>query len=184
MLKLVAAFVLFAVGAGSAAAQENASVVLKSEVIGPRGAGGGHRLADHQAQQVAPVSLVQAIVAAESHGQGRAIRAGFEDDGKGGHYEVKVLSTDRKLIEYDVHAVSGQVTSRESRPIEGFFLRVTVRDIQTSPLTLLQAISMAEQRVGGRAAEAEVGRTVDKVRYVITVATGDRSREVWVEAKG
>lgn len=184
MFKLVAAIILSAVTSGPAIAQGGPSLVVRPEVIGPRGAGGGHRLADHQAQQTAPISLVQAIEAAESGGQGRAIRANFEDDGKGGYYEVSVLGNDGALVERHVGAVSGQVTKRESHPIEGFFTRLTVRDIQSSPLTILQAIVMAEQRVGGRAAEAEVERTSDKVRYVITIVTGDRSRDVWVEAQG
>ena len=154
---------------------------------GPRGSGtshAGHHAHDLRGQQAARVTLAQAIEAAEGRGQGRAIEAGFETRSGTGHYEVTVLGDDGKLTEHDVDAVSGQVTGSESRRLEGFFIRLRPADVQNARTTLRQAITLAEQRAGGRAAEAEVERDGDTVRYKITVADGDRTREVRVGADG
>lgn len=157
--------------------------------IGPRGSGAGragHHARDLRAQQAARTTLAQAVEAAEGRGQGRAIEAGFESRSGTGCHVVKVLGDDGKLVEHGVGAASGQVTGGESRPIEGFFARLRPTDARNARTTLRQVIVLAEQRAGGRAAEAEVEGEGegDAVRHKITAANGDRTREVRVGADG
>jgi uncharacterized membrane protein YkoI len=157
--------------------------VTAGRVIDSRGAGGGHRASDLREQQTVRVQLLQAVEAAESREPGRAIEAGFES-GRGGHYEIKVLGADGTIIMHFVDANSGQVTRTERQQMEGFFTRLKLTDMQNARTTLRQAIVIAEQRVGGRAAEAEVERDGDAVSYRVTVTNNDRLQEIKVSAAG
>lgn len=157
--------------------------VTTGRVIDSRGAGGGHRAGDLRGQQAAKVQLLQAIEAAESQGQGRAIGATFEI-AQGGHYEVKVLDANGTLLRHLVSANSAQVMRTERLQVEGFFSRLRPVDVQNARTTLRQAIVIAEQRVGGRASEAEVEREGDTVSYKITVTNNERMQEIRVSADG
>lgn len=151
--------------------------------VGPRGAGpSGPRRPRSPAQQAARTTLAQAVEAAENRGQGRAVEAKFETRDGAGHYDIKVLGGDGKLVKHRVDDGSGQVTKSEDHPVEGFFSRLSSADVRDARTTLRQAIALAEQKAGGRAAEAE--REGDAVRYKVTVANGDRTREVGVDANG
>lgn len=160
---------------------------LRSGASEPRNSGtghAGHHARDLKGQQAAKVTLAQAIEAAERRGQGRAIGAEFETRSGTGHYEVRVLGDDGKLVEHHVDAASGQVTESEGHPIEGFFTRLKPADVQNAHTTLRQAVALAEQKAGGRAAEAKAEHDGDAVRYTITVANGDRTHEVRVDTNG
>lgn len=157
--------------------------VTTGRAIDSRGAGGGHRAGDLRGQQAAKVQLLQAIEAAESQGQGRAIGATFEI-AQGGHYEVKVLDANGTLLRHLVNANSAQITRTERLQVEGFFSQIRPVDVQNARTTLRQAIVIAEQRVGGRAAEAEVEREGDTVSYKITVTNNERMQEIRVSADG
>jgi uncharacterized membrane protein YkoI len=52
--------------------------------------------------------------------------------------------------------------------------------VQNAPTTLKQAVAIAEQKAGGKAAEAEIEREASTVRYKITVMTGSQSQEITV----
>lgn len=168
----------------SPAAPSGRDAAAPTGTNGARGSGSGHHARDYQAQQAARTSLVQAIEAAEGRSQGRAVEASFDARNGRGHYEVKVLGMDGKLVEHEVDAASGQVTKSESRPVEGFFTRLGPTEIRNARTTLQQAIALAEQKVGGKAAEAEVEREGDAVRYEVAVVGRDRTREVRVDADG
>ncbi len=128
----------------------------------------------------AKFTLTQAIEAAERAGQGKAVEAEF-DAKRGDAYEVKILSQD-KLIEYTLDANSGQITKAGNERLEKFFIRLTPQDVANAKTTLVQAIVAAEQHAGGKAAEAEVEREGDSVRYKVTVIAAGKTQKVKIDA--
>ena len=193
MLKPGLALGVVALTTASALAQTDRPAAPAREpaaTAGTAGRGGsgtghaGHHARDLRAQQAARITLAQAVEAAENRGQGRAVEAKFETRDGAGAYEIKVLGGDGKLVEHRVDGGSGQVTESEDHPVEGFFSRLRPADVQDARTTLRQAIAIAEQSAGGRAAEAEAERGGGAVRYRITVADGGRTREVGVDANG
>ncbi|EIM24456.1 PepSY domain-containing protein [Microvirga lotononidis] len=138
-----------------------------------------------QAARSAKVSLSQAVEAAEKQGQGRATEAEFEVKDGGGQYEIKVLSnTGDKLTKFKLDANSGQVVETENQPFERYFTRLKPADFQSAKVSLKDAIAAAEQRVGGKATDAEVEREGNAVQYEIDVATADKTQEIKVDANG
>ncbi|KOX53774.1 hypothetical protein ADL19_15370, partial [Streptomyces purpurogeneiscleroticus] len=83
-----------------------------------------------------------------------------------------------------IDANSGQVIKSDNHPIESYFIRLKPSDVQNAPASLKQAVATAEQKAGGKAAEAEVERAADSVQYKITVVTGSQSQEIRVGADG
>ena len=144
----------------------------------------GHRERKHEGLQNVKISLTQALDTAESKGPGRAFEADFETEGGKAHYEIKVLGSDGKLTHHHIDANSGQVIKSDNHPIESYFVRLKPSDVQNAPTTLKQAVATAEQKAGGKAAEAEIEREASSVRYKITVVTGSQSQEVTVGADG
>lgn len=131
---------------------------------------------DVRALEQAKVSLTQAIDIAARQGNGMAIDAEFEEEDGRGAYEVKVLG-DGTLVTYTLDAESGSVTDTENERIEQYFTRLKPADLQNARTTLGQAIGMAEQRVGGKALDAEVEREGDHVEYEVTVVRPDGSAQ-------
>jgi len=58
----------------------------------------------------ATVTLLQAVATAEQSANGKAARAEFEQDKKGPHYEVEIVSG-AKVYDVNVDAASGKVLS-------------------------------------------------------------------------
>ena len=144
----------------------------------------GHREREHEGLQNVKVPLAQALDTAESKGPGRAIHADFEMEGGRPYYEIKILGSDGKLTDHHIDANSGQVIKSDNHPIESYFVRLKPSDVQNAPTSLKQAVATAEQKAGGKAAEAEIEREANSVRYKITVMTGSQSREITVGADG
>ncbi|KOX59933.1 hypothetical protein ADL19_03795 [Streptomyces purpurogeneiscleroticus] len=144
----------------------------------------GHKEREHEGLQTAKVSLAQALDTAESKGPGRAIEADFESGNGKPYFEIKVLGSDGKLTDHHIDATTGQVTKSDNHPIESYFIRLKPSDVQNAPTTLKQAVATAEQKAGGKAAEAEVEREASSVQYKITVMTGSQSQEIRVGADG
>jgi uncharacterized membrane protein YkoI len=133
---------------------------------------------DIQALGQAKLSLTQAIEMAAKEGNGVAIDAEFEQDDGRGNYEVKVLGQDT-LVTYTLDADSGAVLDTENERLEKYFTRLEPQDLRNAHTTLAQAIGVAEQRVGGKAIDAEVSREGDHVEYEVTVAQpGGMSQEI------
>ncbi len=65
---------------------------------------------DAQAVLKAQVSLIQAVTTAEQSAQGKAARAEYEQNGKGPHYEVEIVSG-AKVYDVRVDAASGKILS-------------------------------------------------------------------------
>ena len=156
----------------------------------PRGSTGsahgtrGHREREHEGLQTAKISLSQALDTAESKGSGRAFEADFENEGGKTYYEVMVLGSDGKLTDHHIDANSGQVIKSDSHPIESYFVRLKPTDVQNAATSLKQAVATAEQKAGGKAAEAKAEREANGVQYKITVMTGSQSQEITVGPNG
>jgi uncharacterized membrane protein YkoI len=127
---------------------------------------------DVQALTQARLSLTQAIEEASRQGQGRAVDAEFDAEDGAARYEVTVLGPDR-MVTYTLDANSGAVTRADEETIGKYFTRLTPADLQAARTTLEQAIGIAEQRLNGKAIEAEAERDGDTVRYEVTVARPD-----------
>ena len=56
--------------------------------------------------------------------------------------------------------------------------------MQNASTSLKQAVATAEQKAGGRAAEAKAEPEASGVRYKITVVTGSQSQDITVGADG
>ncbi|GJE67359.1 hypothetical protein LNAOJCKE_4590 [Methylorubrum aminovorans] len=175
---------------GFAAAQTSPPTQAPTPAAAPPGAAQpahgttGHKEREHEGLQTAKVSLAQALDTAESKGPGRAIEADFGKEGGKPFYEVKLLGSDGKLTDHHIDATTGQVTKSDTHPIESYFVRLKPSDVQNAPTTLKQAVATAEQKAGGKAAEAEVEREASSVQYKITVMTGSQSQEIRVGADG
>ena len=179
----------FSLLAGVALAQTSPAPAPSPGTAATPGTSSTHRhkkghASEYRAAQAAKITLAQAIETAESKGQGRAIEADFEVENNVGQYEIKVIGTDGKLVEHHIDANSGQVIKSENHPVEGFFTRLKPADLQNARTSLKQAVVAAEQKAGGKAVEAEVEREASAVRYEITVANGDRTQTVKVDANG
>ena len=144
----------------------------------------GHKEREHEGLQNVKVSLAQALDTAESKGPGRAIGADFGNEGGKPFYEVKLLGSDGKLTDHHVDANSGQVTKSDTHPIESYFVRLKPSDVQNASTSLKQAVATAEEKAGGKAAEAGIEREASSVQYKITVVTGGQSREIRVGPGG
>ena len=143
----------------------------------------GTAAADDKMAQAAKVSIVQAIEAAEAKG-GKATEAEFSDD-NGGRWEVKVVADGgNKLTEYYVDPNSGQVTGQEEQTFEKYFTMLKPENFEKAQTQLRAAIAAAEALAKGKAVDAEVKRDSDAVKYEITVATADGSKDVKVDAMG
>lgn len=139
---------------------------------------------DYKALNQTKLSLTQAIDTAERQGGGKAIDAEFETEDGVAMYEVSVLGAD-KLQKYKLDANSGQVRETENETIEKYFTRLKPETVDAAKTTLSQAIGIAEQRVGGKAAKADIDREGDSVVYEVTVAKADgTTQEVEVGADG
>lgn len=174
----------FAVAQTSPSTQAPALAAAPSVAAQPAHGTTGHKEREHEGLQTAKVSLAQALDTTESKGLGRAIEADFERRNGKPYFEIKVLGSDGKLTDYHIDATTGLVTMSDNHPIESYFIRLKPSDVQNAPTSLKQAVATAEQKVGGKAAEAEIQRETSSVQYKITVMTGSQSQEIRVGADG
>lgn len=108
----------------------------------------------------APISLAQAVRAAEQHTGGRAKKAEMERE-RGVHvFEIETVSKDGSA-EVHVDSTSGKVLGVHTPWFSGVFDRDDQREDQAafarlaaSSVTLADAIEAAEKTVGGRAVKA------------------------------
>jgi uncharacterized membrane protein YkoI len=135
--------------------------------------------AKHEAQELKRVkySLVEAIIAAEKEGGGRATSAEFEfKKGNPAYFEVKVLSDDgKKLTRYDLNPRNGKVQNTSNETLEKLISRITPDDLRRSPTTLTHAIALAQTKSGGHARSADVDHKGDHVEYTVETVHVDGS---------
>ena len=86
-------------------------------------------------------------------------------------------------MEYKLDANSGQITGAEEERFERYFTRMKPEDLRNARTSLVEAVGIAEQRLGGKAIEAEAEREGDHVQYEVKVAKPDGSfQEVEINA--
>ncbi|WP_439817805.1 PepSY domain-containing protein [Zavarzinia sp. CC-PAN008] len=127
---------------------------------------------DAVAIQTAPVSLSQAIAAAEAKEPGRTVEAEFDATSDGPRYDVKLL-TENKLIEYTIDGTNGNILDAADQIIEVYFTSMTPGDIREAKVGLTDAIKAAETHAGGKAIDAEASKMDDGLLYTVTVAAAD-----------
>lgn len=131
--------------------------------------------AKHEAQELrrANLSLVEAIVAAEKEGGGKATSAEFDfKRGNPAFFGVKVLSADgKKLTRYDLDPHTGTVRDTHNELLEKLIGRITPDALLHAPTTLTHAIAVAQEKSGGRARSAEVNQKGDRLEYDIETVT-------------
>jgi uncharacterized membrane protein YkoI len=127
--------------------------------------------AKHEAEELRRVklSLIEAVVAAEKEGGGKATSAEFEfKRGNPAYFEVKVLSADgKKLTRYDLDPRTGEVQKTANEGLERLVTRLTPEELRRSPTTLTHAIALAQEHSGGHARSADVDRKSDHLEYDI-----------------
>lgn len=146
-------------------------------------------LKEWQTAKMAKVALPQALSTAEAQGEekgGRAIDADFEKaDGKDpAHYSVKVVYLSGKLVEYGINADTGELYKTENQPIERYFTFLTPANFNEAKTSLKDALTIAEQKAGGKAYEASVSKDGKAVQYKISVAGADKEQTVTVGPDG
>lgn len=132
----------------------------------------------------AKTSLAQAIAAAEQRTGGHAMKIDVEKESGTYLYEVKTVSKN-KVADVFIDPVSGQVVRTDNA---GLIARLFDRDDQdelgklaASPTTLVAAIAIAEQHIGGKAIEASVDHEHGAVRFEVAVAKDDTAHKVKID---
>jgi uncharacterized membrane protein YkoI len=127
--------------------------------------------AKHEAEELrrTKLSLIEAVIAAEKEGGGKATSAQFEfKRGNPAYFEVKVLSADGKqLTRYDLDPRTGQVQKTANETLEKLVTRLTPEDLRRSPTTLTHAIALAQEHSGGHARSADIDHKSDHLEYDI-----------------
>jgi uncharacterized membrane protein YkoI len=133
--------------------------------------------AKHEAEELRrmSLSLIEAVIAAEKEGGGKATSAQFAfKRGNPPYFEVKVLSTDgKKLTRYELNPRTGKVEKTANEALEKLVTRLTPEDLRRSPTTLTHAIALAQERSGGHARSADIDRKSDHLEYDIETVTLD-----------
>ena len=65
-----------------------------------------------------------------------------------------------------------------------FFTRLKTANVQSARTTLRQAVVAAEQKTGGKGAEAEVKQEGSALHYEVTVVGGGRTQKVKIDEDG
>jgi uncharacterized membrane protein YkoI len=127
--------------------------------------------AKHEAEELRRLnlSLIEAIIAAEKEGGGKATSAEFQfKRGNPAFFEVKVLSADgKKLTRYDLDPHTGKVKDTHNELLEKLISRITPDSLRRTPTTLTHAIALAQEQSRGRARSADVDRKDDRLEYDI-----------------
>jgi uncharacterized membrane protein YkoI len=127
----------------------------------------------------AKVTLDQAIAAAEKQSGGKAMDATFQNMGANSGYAVTVLADGRMKVLW-VDPQSGLATP-EAKMLSAEANQKALSDLNGAKTSLPQAISMAEQRTGGRAIDAWIVKHSDKYAYDIRLLRDGKLSTLWVD---
>lgn len=122
----------------------------------------------------AKISLVDAIAAAERHSDGKALGASFEDSHGQPAFHVRTTTKKSGIWEGMVDAASGQVIGQGKTAPQDRIDREDQAEISAldgGKTTLTDAVKTAEQKLAGKALDAEIEERGGKVVYDIEVMT-------------
>jgi hypothetical protein len=119
--------------------------------------------AKHEAEELRRVnlSLIEATIAAEKEGGGKATSAEFQfKRGNPAFFEIKVLSADcKRLTRYDLDPHTGKVQNIHNELLEKLVSRITPDSLRRAPTTLTHAIALAQEH---SAAVREVPTSIER----------------------
>tara|TARA_R110000787_G_scaffold257770_1_gene362961 strand:- start:1560 stop:2117 length:558 start_codon:yes stop_codon:yes gene_type:complete len=158
------------------AATLGAALALGTTSMAYAGSNRGEEMQEAATILGAKASVLQAVVLAEKHTGGRALKIGLEREDGAYRYEVKVVTKD-KVSEVTIDPASGTVTRVED---DGRIARLLDREdkaafgeLVKSPVTLSTAIETAENETGGKAIEAEWESEDGKPELKVETVKGD-----------
>lgn len=135
----------------------------------------------------ASVSLPQAVESSERAGQGKTLGVEFDVENDHPIWEVKVLSASG-VNEYKVDASSGQVVKVEQEHIRGKITtavkRLKLAELEGVAMSLPQAVSAAEQKLGGKAVKVQVEHEHHAIQYDVFVHKPGKTQHMKIEAGG
>jgi len=126
------------------------------------------------ALQQARVSLAQAIDAAEAAAPGRAVEAQLEIDKGAPHFEVELVTPQGNHVEVHVDAASAAALRQQDK---GPAATKDRQRLETSKITLQQAIDAALRHTPGTAVEAEFGNDWGRSVIAVDVLTAAGQRQ-------
>lgn len=115
-----------------------------------------------------PVSLLGAVELVARQEPWPVVGAAFEPKSDGGRYAIETMSA-FGLTRHDVDAVSGQLIGSEVEVLKGYFFSFDHTDLAQSPVTLAQAIKVAEEHSGRKAMVANTHRSGRRIEFWVTV---------------
>lgn len=133
----------------------------------------------------ARVSLTQAIEKAEKQGKGKAVSVDFDTKNSVGLYEVSVVSGET-VTRWDIDASNGKVASGDKETLATWLQKlgagVKPEELTGSRTTLTQAVGLAEAQAGGKAIEADVEHSDNRLTYDIQVLNGAETRTIRIDS--
>jgi uncharacterized membrane protein YkoI len=151
----------------------------------PKGKKSLPRASEFAAAQAAKISLMDAVATAEAQGGAKAVAADF-DARDGGHYEIKTVGVDGKLVEHTIDATTGKITKSENKPFERFFTRIQPSDFHKGGATLKEAVATAEKSALGKAIEVDAELEGKSIQYDVRVVVSGsaKAKEVKIGSDG
>ena len=138
-----------------------------------------------EALSKATVSLAQATQIAEKQDSGKTIAAEFDIEKGRPLWEIRVLGTGG-VKEYKIDASSGAVVKVEDERIRGklitFVTGMNLKDLGNAKTPLVQAVSDAEKKFGGKAVKVQVEHERGGIQYDIFVRVADKTEKLKIEA--
>ncbi|MBP7336649.1 PepSY domain-containing protein [Niveispirillum sp.] len=130
----------------------------------------------------AKVSLTQAIAQAEK--QGKAVGVDFDTKESVGLYQIDIVSGET-VTRWDVDASNGKIASADKQTLATWVQKmgagIEPGELTASATSLAQAIGIAENKAGGKAIEADVEHSDNRLTYEIEVLNGTTTRTVRVD---
>ena len=89
-------------------------------------------------------------------------------------------------MEYKVDTTSAKVVKIEDERIRGrlvtFLTGLNLKDIQSAKMTIVEAVTKAEQEAGGKAAKVEVEHEGGGIQYDVFVRGGNKTTKIKIDA--
>lgn len=132
----------------------------------------------------AKVSLTQAIAQAEKQGKGKAVGVDFDTKESVGLYQIDIVSGET-VTRWDVDASNGKIASADKQTLATWVQKmgagIEPAELTASATSLAQAIGIAESKGGGKAMEADVEHTDNRLTYEVEVLNGNGTRTIRVD---